>query len=119
MRATIKIAIIRNSLLEEDKKNVVFETDRTFIGPLFFEKDDMDEVVEVIEEKTVDAPVLDILLTAYDMMKRNDRIASDDSTLRTMMHWQYMNSFSDDSLSEAYGFDNDTDLLKSMGVKNV
>ena len=117
MEAVIKIATIHNELLEEDTLDVVFEAGEvTYIGALFFKKDDIEEITEVLEEKTVNGSVLEVILTAYEMMKAHDLIAEDDQTLKTMLHWQYINGFSRDMISEAcpYRHETDTVLLEEL-----
>lgn len=117
MRAKIQIAKVYSELLEETETDIIIEANnKTFKGALFFEIDPWERVTEVLEEVVLDTDVLTIILKAYDLMKKHGRIAKDDKTLLTMIHWQYMNHFSNDMLDEIkpYSYKTDAELLKTI-----
>lgn len=113
MRATVMIAKVYNTILGETKKKIIFFRDgKVFEGALFFPMDAEDLIMEVISVKYVDGTVWDVMLEAYTSMKVYGMLAKDDNTLKTMLHWQNINGFSDEMFIDAYGCKNDTEYLK-------
>lgn len=118
MKTTVKICRIYDEILNEERTDVLFDANgKQYLGALFFEKEKYEKVKAVLEEAVLDTDVGTIMLTAYEMMKRFGRIAEDDKTFKTMVHWQFMNGFSDDMLSafKAYSYKTDTELFEAIG----
>lgn len=115
MKFTIKIANVYDTILEETKKELVVIKDRkTYIGALFFRKEETEVVKKVFDRVDIDGSAFDAMIAAYHLMKKHDRIAKDDKTLKTMMHWQYVNGLTDEMLLDGYKFKNDTELLENI-----
>lgn len=118
MKCTIKIANVYSTILEETTKELVIEANnKTYIGALFFEP--IDEVVkESIQETSFEGSALELMITAYKMLKDNDMLASDDRTFHTMVHWQYMNHLTNDLISElkTYKYRTDSEVFNAYGI---
>lgn len=113
MKATVKIANVYNAILEETKADlVVIKEDKTYIGKLFFEQDDHEEVRETIYEAEVDGTAKEVMLKAYKLVKKAGMVARDNKSLKCMLHWQYMNGFSDE-MFDSYKYQDDTELLEA------
>lgn len=116
MKFSIRIANVYDTILEETKKDIVIVKDRkTYIGALFFQKDESQIVRKVFERIDFEGGARDAMVKAYHMMKAHGLTAKDDKTLITMLHWQYANGLTDEMLMDGYKFRNDTDLLASIG----
>ena len=115
----VRIQEVYSSLLEESKEELVIVKDRkTYIGALFFRKDSDDKLKKIIDEVVVDGSTLDVLLSAYNLKKKHNMIAKDDKTFKTMVHWQYINGFSDDCYIESYSYKNDTAYLAALNERS-
>ncbi len=97
---TIKIAKIYNGLLEETKvKGIFTRNGKEFFGPLFWEKDEEDEVKEILAEVTIldgeseEAEVSCVIDEYIELAKKHGLKVFKD-TEKTMKHWQFMNGFS-------------------------
>lgn len=114
MKFSIRIANVYNTILEETQKEIVIVKDRkTYIGALFFKKDETQVVRKVFEREDIEGSALDAMLTAYRMMKAHGLTKKDDKTLMTMMHWQYVNGLTNELLG-GYGFRTDSEFLASL-----
>lgn len=114
MKISIRIANVYDTLLEETKKEIVIVKDRkTYVGALFFRKDETEVVKKVFEKIEFEGNAQEAMIKAYQMMKEHGLIAKDDKTLKTMLHWQYMNGLTDEIVC-TYGFKNDTEYLASL-----
>lgn len=114
-----QIVKIRNRFLLETRTDVRFfnlDKEQTFVGALFWEPDAEDEVVEILDELVLsDVNIDEYLIRSYRLMKKWGRVASDDMTLKTMMHWQFVNGFSDYYL-DGYYYKSDSDYFARKGV---
>ena len=114
MKFSIRIANVYDTILEESKKDIVIVKDRkTYIGALFFKKDETQVVQKVFERVDFEGNTLDAMIKAYHMMKNHGLTAKDDKTLLTMLHWQYVNGLTEE-MCNAYDFKTDTDFLASI-----
>ena len=115
MKFSIRIANVYNTILEETKKELVIVKDRkTYIGKLFFKKDESEMVKKVFERIDFEGSAQDAMVVAYNLLKKYDMLAKDDKTLKTMLHWQYTNGLTDDIISVGYRYNTDTELLVSI-----
>lgn len=115
MKFSIRIANVYDTILEETKKEIVIVKDRkTYIGALFFQKDEHQIVRKVFERIDFEGGAQDAMVKAYHMMKAHGLTAKDDKTLKTMMHWQHVNGLTDEMLLDGYKFQNDTEFLVSI-----
>lgn len=115
MKASVRIANVYDSLLEETKKDLVVVKDRkTYIGALFFRKEEWETVKKVFEKVEVEGSALDIILAAYKLRQKHGLVAKDDKSLLTMLHWQHVNGLTDEILTEQYSYDSDTAYLASL-----
>lgn len=114
MKFSIRIANVYDTILEETKKTIVIVKDRkTYIGALFFRKDETEQVKKVFEKVEFEGSARDAMIKAYYMMKNHNLLAKDDKTLTCMLHWQYINGLTDE-FCNAIGFKNDTEFLASL-----
>lgn len=96
----IRIAKVYNRLTEKTKVIGIFSRNgKDFFGPLFWEKDEEDEVKEVLAERTVldgeseEAEVACVIDEYIELAaKYGAKVYKD--TEKTMKHWQFMNGFS-------------------------
>lgn len=115
MNVTLKIQNVYDDILEETKPALVLEKGKkVYIGALFFEKESWEMRRNVIEKAEVSGSMTEILLTAYEMMKRHGMTKKDDKTLQTMAHWQYVNGVSDEMMIENYSYKNDTEYIEFL-----
>ena len=103
MTITITIANLYNTILEEERKELIIKKgDDTFKGALMWKNEDLgDDVMRgKIEEQELEVNELNketvenIIETAIEMMNKADMKVYD-STGKTMKHWQYLHSFSE------------------------
>ena len=114
MKFSIRIANVYNTLLAENRKELVIVKDhKTYVGTLFFKKDETDVVKKVFERVEFEGSAQDAMIKAYNMMKEHDLLAKDDKTLITMLHWQWINGLTNE-ISNVYGFKTDTEFLASF-----
>ena len=112
MKFSIRIANVYDAILEETTKEIVIVKDRkTYIGALFFKKDETQLVKKVIERIDFEGNAQGAMVTAYNLMKKHGMAKRD--TLKTMMHWQFINGMTDE-MSTAYGFKSDEEFLASI-----
>lgn len=111
MKFSIRIANVYDTILEETEKEIVIVKDRkTYIGALFFKKDETQVVKKVFERIDFDGSAQDAMIKAYHMMKSHGLTKKDDKTLLTMLYWQYVNGLTDE-ICETWNFKNDTEFL--------
>lgn len=115
MNATIKIQNVYDEILEETTPELVITSGKkTFIGALFFPREKWEKPRKVLEQIEAEGEPLKILLDAYDLLKRHNMTKADDKTFQTMVHWQYVNGFSDEMATENYKYKNDTEYLNHL-----
>lgn len=115
MNAKVRIQNVYDEILEETNQELVVVKDRkTFIGALFFKKEKWNKPRKIVEEVIVEGSALDVMLAAYNLMKKYNMTKKDDKTFKTMVHWQYINGFSDECITDGYKFKNDTEYLASL-----
>ena len=115
MKFSIRIANVYNTILEETKKEIVIVKDRkTYIGALFFKKDETEVVKKVFDRVDFEGSAQEAMVKAYHMMKEHGLTKKDDKTLKTMLHWQYVNGLTDEMCNIGYKFKTDTELLASI-----
>lgn len=108
----IQIAKVYNEILEETSNELIIENnDKVHIGALFFEIDDDEKVLEVIEEIETTGTAKDFIITAYNLMKKYDLLK--DGTLKTMAHWQYINGVTNEML-DGYKYNSDSEYLAAI-----
>ena len=118
MYANVMIAKVYNTILGEIKKRlVVFTEGKVFEGVLFWPMEPDDMIMEVISVNHVEGTVWDVMMEAYSTLKVNGMLSKDDSTLKTMLHWQHVNGFSDEMFIDAYGTKNDTEYLMKRSME--
>lgn len=114
MKFSIRIANVYDDILEETRKELVVVKDRkTYIGALFFRKNEWEKVTKVFDRIDIEGSALDAMLAAYELKKKHGLLAKDDKTLLCMMHWQYVNGLTDDLITRC-GFKNDTEFLATI-----
>ena len=99
--AIVMIAKTYDTILGTTKKNLVVYRDLSATHM----------ITEVIASKYVEGTTWDIIEEAYYQLKVNGMLAKDDSTLLTMLHWQYINGFSSEMFIDIYEVKNDTEYL--------
>lgn len=118
MKALVGIAKVYDTILEETKERLVIVKDNeTFIGALFFKQAEWDIINEYVEQVEVDGSVLDIILKAIELKKKYN-LKVYPTTIKTMIHWQHVNGFSNELFIDAYSYENDIEYLKSLGVSD-
>ena len=116
--ANVMIAKVYSTILGDLKKKlVVFRDGKVFEGALFWPMDSEDMIMEIVSVNHVEGSVWDVMLEAYAALEVNGMLAKDDSTLKTMLHWQHVNVFSDEMFIDAYGTKNDTEYFKKRRAK--
>ena len=111
--ANVMIAKVYSNILGTLKKTLlVFKDGEVFEGTLFSPMDTDGMIIEVVSVNHVEGTVWDVMIEAYTTLKINGMLARDDSTLKTMLHWQHVNGFSDEMFIDAYGVENDTVYLR-------
>lgn len=111
--ANVMIAKVYDTILGELKKKlIVFKDGRVFEGALFWPMDALDMIMEVVSVNHVEGTVWDVICEAYGALKVNGMLAKDDQTLKTMLHWQHVNGFSEEIFIDAYGTKNDTEYIE-------
>ena len=114
MNVKVRIQKVFDDITKETKQElVVVNGKKTFIGALFFKKKEWNKPKKIVEELVVEGSALDVMLAAYNLMKKYDMIAKDDKTLKTMLHWQFINGFSDEML-DGYKYKTDSEFLASL-----
>ena len=114
MNVKVRIQKVFDDITKETKQElVVVNGKKTFIGALFFKKEEWNKPKKIVEELVVEGSALDVMLAAYNLMKNHDMIAKDDKTLKTMLHWQFINGFSDEMLDD-YKYKTDSEFLASL-----
>lgn len=87
----IRIQNVRSKLLEETKKKlVVVKNHKTYVGCLFFRKNEDDRLGKVFDEVIIE----DDETAIEEMMKllaKHNMIASDGKTEVTIRHWGWIN----------------------------
>lgn len=112
IKATVKIAKVYNTLLEEESTQLIVEKDgKVYEGALFFELDPYDEITEILEQREVTGAEWGIIYEAYKLMEKHGLTKK--STLKTMLHWQWINGLTEKCFDGAYKFENDAELLKA------
>lgn len=112
MKFSIRIANVYDTILDETTKEIVIVKDRkTYIGALFFKKDETEIVKKIIERIEFEGNAQDAMIIAYNLMKKHGMTKH--KTLLTMLHWQHVNGLTDE-MSNAYGFDSDEAFLASI-----
>lgn len=97
---TVKIAKVFNNILKETKVTGIFTRNgKEFYGPLFWEKQEDDEVKEILEEVTIpdgesEKAEVSCVIDKYIELAEKHGIKAYKDTEKTMKHWQYMNGFS-------------------------
>lgn len=115
MKAIIKIQNVFDEILEETTPELVITSGKkTFIGALFFPREKWEKPRKVLEQIEAEGEPLKILLSAYALLKRHNMTKADDRTFKTMVHWQYINGFSDEMATDNYKFQNDTDYINYL-----
>ena len=110
--ANVMIAKVYNTILGEMKKRlVVFTEGKVFEGSLFWPMEPDDMIMEIVSVNHVEGTVWDVMLEAYAALKVNGMLAKDNSTLKTMLHWQHIHGFSDEMFIDAYGAKTDEEYL--------
>ena len=118
--ANVMIAKVYNTILGEMKKRlVVFTEGKVYEGALFWPMEPEDMIMEIISVNHVEGVVWDVMLEAYAALKVNGMLVKDDSTLRTMLHWQHVNGFSDEMFIDAYGAKTDEEYLAKRMEENL
>lgn len=111
--ANVMVAKIYNTIVGDIKKRlVVFKDGRVFEGALFWPMDADDMIMEIVSVNHVEGTVWDVMIEAYASLKANGMLAKDDQTLKSMLHWQHVNGFSDEMFIDAYGTKNDTEYFE-------
>ena len=119
MKYTVKIQLVKDTILEETKKKLVVTRGRkSFIGALFFEKESWDVMGRVIEKKEIEGGALDVVLACYEMKKRHGMIAKDNKSFLTMAHWQHVNGLTDEILN-FYDCKDDSEALAKIGAESA
>jgi len=117
--ANVMIAKVYNTILGEMKKRlVVFTEGKVFEGPLFWPMEPDDMIMEIVSVNHVEGTVWDVMLEAYVALKVNGMLAKDNSTLKTMLHWQHIHGFSDEMFIDAYGTKTDEEYLAKRREAN-
>ena len=113
MKATVIIANIFDQILEETEKDlIVIKDGKIFRGALFFELDkEYEEIAEILDKVEVEGSALDIIMEAYKLKKKHNLLKGDNMTLKTMLHWQFINGLTDEMFTYGYGYKNDNELL--------
>lgn len=115
MKVTIKIANVYDGILDEVRKELVIVRGRqSYVGKLFFKKEDWESVKKVHKKVVIDGSAQDIMLEAYELLREEGMLAKDDKSLLCMMHWQFVNGLTNEMIC-AYKFKNDTEFLNSLG----
>lgn len=115
INANVMIAKVYNTILGDlEKRLLVFKDGKIYEGALFFPLDESDMIMEVVSVNHVEGTVWNVMLEAYSALKVNGMLAKDGMTLITMLHWQYVNEFSDEMFLDAYDL-NDEEYLKKRG----
>ena len=110
--AIVMIVKTYDTILGTTKKNlVVYRDGKVYGGALFFPLSATHMITEVIASKYVEGTTWDVIEEAYCQLKVNGMLAKDDSTLLTMLHWQYINGFSSEMFIDIYEVKNDTEYL--------
>lgn len=113
MRASVMIAEVYDNILGElEKRLIIFHDGKVYKGCLFFPLDGNDMIMKVISVNYVDGSVWDVMMEAYTSLKVNEMLAKDGKTLMTMLHWQYVNGFSDEMFTDVYGYSNDNEYIQ-------
>lgn len=116
--ANVMIAKVYNTIVGDIKKRlVVFKDGRVFEGALFWPMDVDDMIMEIISVNHVEGTVWDVMIEAYASLKANGMLAKDDQTLKSMLHWQHVNGFSDEMFIDAYGTKSDTEYFEKRRAK--
>ena len=116
--ANVMVAKIYNTIVGDIKKRlVVFKDGRVFEGALFWPMDSDDMIMEIVSVNHVEGTVWDVMCEAYGALKVNGMLAKDDQTLKTMLHWQHVNGFSEEMFIDAYGTKNDTEYFEKRRAK--
>lgn len=111
----IRIQNVYDKILEKNIPELVIKKDnKTFIGPLFFEIEDWEKPNKIIEKVKAEDTVLEQLIEAYYLMKKHNMTANDDKTFATMLHWQFVNGFSDETFGELCIGKNDTQIIDTL-----
>lgn len=116
----IRIQNVYDKILEKTVPELVIKKDnKTFIGPLFFEMEDWEKPDKIIDKVKVEGTVLEQLIEAYFLMKKHNMIANDNKTFATMLHWQFVNGFSDETFGELYIGKNDMQIIDALISRGV
>lgn len=111
----IRIQNVYDTILKESTPDLVIKKDgRTFIGPLFFEREDWEKTTKIIEKVKADGDVIEQLIEAYYLLKKHNMTTNDNKIFATMLHWQYVNEFSDETFGELYIGKNDTQIIDAL-----
>lgn len=114
MKACVKIANVYDALLEETKKELVItKGNQVYIGKLFFKKEEWEKVRRSKTSVHVEGTAEEIIMKAYELLRDEDMLASDDKSLKVMLHWQFVNGFSDEMI-DTHKYKNDTEYLASL-----
>ncbi len=97
----IRIAKIYNGLTEETKTKGIFTRNgKDFYGPLFWEKDEDEEIKDVLAEVKMpdgenEEAEITCVIDEYIELAKKHGVKVYEDTVKTMKHWQFMNGFSD------------------------
>jgi hypothetical protein len=120
MWAKVRIQRVHDQILNETRNElVVVRNRRSYIGTLFFEKETWEKTGTIIEEVIVDGSTSEILIAAYKLLKKHNMLASDGQTFKTMMHWQFVNGFSNDCLTYSIGKKTDKEVFQYMAELGI
>ena len=92
----IRIQNVRNELLEETKKQlVVVKNHNTYVGCLFFRKDEDEHLGKVFDEVIVEDEE-NAIEEMIKLLANHDMLASDGKTEATIRHWGWINNLFDE-----------------------
>ena len=97
MKYTVKLQKVYCNIMKEEKIELVVTKGRTsYIGKLFFQKEEWEVLKGIVEKEVVETNnIQDVLDVAYKFLEKHNMLAKDGSTMSCMQHWQYMNDLSD------------------------
>lgn len=109
----IRMQEVYDTLLRETRLDlVVVKNEKTYIGPLFFEQLESEVLKDVVDKINLsDDTAMHICLVCYALKEKHNMLASDDKTLLTMLHWQFINGLTKETVAQIYSYSTDTDYF--------